>query len=98
MSFFSTSARTGFQVNEAFTEMTRQIIERKDKDILAQLINVVSDGNQFDDLRDINFRDPNFGPTLDTLANYNQSLIGPNFINNELIKVPIKTTICLEGQ
>jgi hypothetical protein len=35
MSFFSTSARTGFQVNEAFTEMTRQIIERKDKDILA---------------------------------------------------------------
>jgi len=35
MSFFSTSARTGCQVNEAFSEISRKVIERKDKEAMG---------------------------------------------------------------
>lgn len=37
MGFFSTSAKTGFQVSEAFTELARQVVMLRDTEFLAQL-------------------------------------------------------------
>jgi GTPase SAR1 family protein len=35
MAFFPTSAKTGFNVNEAFEELVRQVVMLRDTDMLA---------------------------------------------------------------